>query len=49
MKLRYLVICDKHGQKTEPMLQFYNKEFKTWDYVDGYEIKEGEDDTKEVL
>ncbi len=41
MKLRWLVLCDEHGVKTEPELQYWTgshwemvnySEYKTWKY-----------------
>ena len=48
MKLRWLIICDKYGQKTEPMLQFKEDDDTNmwgWEYVETKEIKSDEDES----
>ena len=40
MNLRWLIVCDKNGQKTEPILQYYDVEYKRWCVVRIEEIKE---------
>ena len=47
MKLRFLVVCDKHGQKTEPTLQFWDEEYEFWATVDTVEVKAWEEEKAE--
>jgi len=45
MKLRWLIICDKNGRKTEPELQYYDKDWGTWTPIPIVEEKDvGEGD-----
>jgi len=45
MELRWLIICDKNGRKTEPELQYYDKFCATWLPVEMVEEKDvGEGD-----
>ena len=45
MELRWLIICDKNGRKTEPELQYYDVDCATWFPVKMVEEKDvGEGD-----
>ncbi len=33
MNFRWLVLCDKHGVKTDPELQVYDEEIEKWESV----------------
>jgi len=42
MKLRLLVVCNKNGQKTNPILQYWDTESITWIDVPVFECKDYE-------
>lgn len=42
MMLRWLVVCDADGQKTEPELQYWNETLRLWTPVGWVECKEHE-------
>ena len=44
MKLKYIVVCDEHGNKTEPILHYWNKDANAWEVVQTVEVKEWEYD-----
>lgn len=44
MILRFLILCNKNGVKTEPMLQYVD-EIGHWRYVETKLIKSWENDT----
>jgi len=40
MRLRWLVLCDKVGHKTEPALQIWDSDFERWIFIETEELKE---------
>jgi hypothetical protein len=42
MKLRYLIVCDRFGKKTEPVLQYFCKFIGNWEDIETVEMKEHE-------
>jgi len=42
MRLRWLVICDKNGNKTQPVLQYWDDVLRWWIDVPVVEVKESE-------
>lgn len=44
MKLRWFVVCNKYGRKTEPSLQVWNEDDKIWETIPYVECKEWEED-----
>ncbi len=40
--LRYLVVCDENGRKSDPILQMYVTSFQSWEAVPVVELKSHE-------
>ena len=39
MKLKYIVVCNEHGRKSEPELHYWDDDFKQWEPVPTEECK----------
>ncbi len=43
--LRWLIVCDEDGNKSQPILQYWNHDINCWCQVEGTECKVGDLDT----
>lgn len=43
MKLRWFVVCDKDGRKTNPELQYWDEGYQMWDGIPYVECKDYEE------